>query len=123
MLSKEDKKDVKGAFGKAIANKVHKATDDSRNKKRTVNLIPDHQTSSRGQTNFKRVDSTGVTAKDKLTKGRALRGLSERQEANASGNKEMYNSNRAGYRKTHRARQKSGEASNRNSYMPHRREN
>ena len=32
MLNKEDKKDVKDHYGKALANKVHKATDDSRNK-------------------------------------------------------------------------------------------
>ena len=33
MLSKEDKKDVKTHMGKALANKVHKATDDSQNKR------------------------------------------------------------------------------------------
>ena len=32
MINKEDKADVKRSYGKAIANKVHKATDDSKNK-------------------------------------------------------------------------------------------
>lgn len=35
MLSSEDKKDVKGAFGKALANKVSKATNDGIKKKPT----------------------------------------------------------------------------------------
>lgn len=34
MLSPEDKKDVKGAYGKAIANKISKVTNDSKMKHR-----------------------------------------------------------------------------------------
>lgn len=118
-ISKEDKQDVKRAYGKAIANKVAKVTNDKKN--RTINLIPDYQTSSRGQTNFKRVDSTRVTAKDYPTKRRALRGIAEKSEAYASGNKKMYDYNRSSYRKTHRERQKSGEAGAK-GYRPYRRE-
>ena len=86
---------------------------------RKVNLIPDRR--DVGHTTFKRVDSTNVTAKDYPTKRRALRGIAEKQESYASGNKGMYDANRAGYRKTHRERQKSGEAGTR-GYRPYRRE-
>lgn len=67
-LSNEDKKDVKGAFGKAIANKVSKVTRDSI-------VMPGHirRKTNRTATDYKTSDGKGSVREVSFNKANFLR--------------------------------------------------